>query len=166
VAVDDKFIKYSDEVQKRIDSENAQIQDARKGELISLDFMEPKYPFLKKYKTSGHYGSRRVFNGVPKSPHKGWDIAAPKGAEVHPMANGRVVLTMDSYLSGKMVIISHGYGLFSVYCHLDKIKVKEGDYAGYETVIGNVGATGRVSGPHLHLGLYFMQIALDAELLF
>jgi hypothetical protein len=167
VKVADKFINYPPEVQKRIDSENDKIFNAREIMDVSfIGFMDWKYPFAKKYPMTGEYGSRRVFNGEPKSPHKGIDIAAPKGTKVRPIGPGRVALAFDAYLSGKTVIVSHGFYVFSIYAHLSEINVKTGDAVDMNSTIGKVGATGRASGAHLHLGLYHGQTALDPSLLF
>jgi len=167
IKVDDKFVSYPPEVLKRIESENESIAGMR--EVVATgwgNFADWRYPFSKKYPISGVYGARRVFNGEPKSPHRGLDIAAPKGASVRAIAPGKVVLAMDMYLSGKTIMVSHGFELFSVYAHLDKIKAKVGDVVSADSIIGSVGATGRASGPHLHLGFYYNQTALDPELLF
>ena len=165
--VDDKFVHYSAEIQKRIDSENEKIRAARKEtDITFLEFLDLRWPFPKKYSVSSPYGARRVFNGIQKNPHNGIDISAPKGAKVRPIGRGRVVLTLDSYLAGKTVIVAHGHGIFSVYIHLDKISAKTGDVVDFDSVIGTVGATGRASGPHLHLGLYHNNTALDPALLF
>jgi len=165
VKVAGKFVEYPPEVQKRIDSETEKITAARDvADAEHLDFTDFRYPFAKKYPTSGTYGDRRVFNGKPRSPHKGLDIAAPEGTAVHPIGRGRVVLALDSYMAGKMVLIDHGYGVFSVYMHLDRIMSKTGDIVDFKSVIGTVGATGRVSGAHLHLGLYVGQTPIDPAL--
>lgn len=165
VSVDEKFMIYPEEVQRRIDKENDAIIDVRGNIDYSFaEFMDFRYPFSKKYKISGTYGSRRVFNGEDKRPHQGFDIAAPEGTKVRPIGRGRVILVIEGYLVGKTVFIDHGYGIFSAYLHLSKINVKKGDIVNFDSVIGSVGSTGRVSGPHLHLGLYFNQTAIDPEL--
>jgi murein DD-endopeptidase MepM/ murein hydrolase activator NlpD len=125
--------------------------------------MDMKYPFPKEYRNSGVFGSRRVFNGKPKSPHKGFDIAAPRGTIFYPVADGKVALTIDSYLNGKMILIDHGYGIYSAYLHSDEMMVKTGDTVSTKTPIGKVGSTGRSSGPHLHLGIYKNDMALNPE---
>ena len=165
VTVPRRFIEYPPEVQKRIDSERAKIRAARGvSDLSFLEFMDWRYPFDRKHPMTSVYGSRRVFNGIPMSPHNGIDIAAPRGTPVRPIGQGSVVLALDSFLNGKTVIVAHGYGMFSVYIHLDRIDVRAGDVADFSTVLGTVGATGRVSGPHLHLGLYHYNTALDPAL--
>ncbi|MDR3208601.1 MAG: M23 family metallopeptidase [Rickettsiales bacterium] len=167
IKVSKKFIEYPPEIQARIDGENDSIIGVRERIDYSFaEFMDWKYPFSKKYPTSGVYGARRIFNGEPRSPHKGWDIAAPKGTPVRSIGQGIVVLTINAYMSGKTVLVSHGYGLFSLYAHLDRINVKFGDIVSFDSIVGTVGATGRASGPHLHLGLYFKQTPIDPELLF
>ncbi|MDR2770297.1 MAG: M23 family metallopeptidase [Rickettsiales bacterium] len=167
IRVDSKFTEYPPDVQKRIDAEAELIRKTmRILDFERLNLADWEYPFAKKYKSGGGYGARRVFNGMPKSPHKGWDIAAPRGAEVRPMARGRVALAIDGYLTGRTVLVSHGYGIYSAYMHLDRILVSQGDEISPASAIGTVGSSGRVSGPHLHLGLYADGVALDAELLF
>lgn len=168
VTVPDKFVKYPDEVQKRIDRENGEIKTARArtADDSFVQFMDLALTDeLKKHPISGVFGSRRVFNGEPKSPHKGLDIAAPTGTAVGSLSAGTVVIAADMYLSGKTVFISHGHGVTSAYLHLSEINVKKGDTVAKGDIIGKVGATGRVSGAHLHLGVYWRQIALDPGLL-
>jgi murein DD-endopeptidase MepM/ murein hydrolase activator NlpD len=168
VTVPDKFITYPDAVQKRIDRDNALIARERGDALKdnALEFMTITAPLdLSKYRISSVYGSARVFNGVPKSPHRGIDIAAPAGTPVRAAAAGRAIIVSDMYLSGNTVFIAHGHGVTTAYLHLEKMTIKTGDRVAAGAVIGTVGSTGRSSGPHLHFGVYWAQIALDPELL-
>jgi murein DD-endopeptidase MepM/ murein hydrolase activator NlpD len=100
----------------------------------------------------GNFGSRRVFNGKPRSSHEGADLAAPAGAPVAAPGPGRVALADELYFSGGTVILDHGAGLFTMYFHLSRINVKAGDAVAGGKQIGAVGATGRATGPHLHWG--------------
>lgn len=102
---------------------------------------------------SGNFGNQRVFNGVPKSPHSGTDIAAPEGTPVKASGDGKIILSGKNYFyTGNMVIIDHGQGLQTIYAHLKEAKVKEGDVVKQGDIIGLVGKTGRATGPHLHWG--------------
>ena len=96
------------------------------------------------------FGSRSVFNGQPRSPHSGADFRAAEGTPVLAPNIGRVVLTGDTYFSGGSVILDHGWGLYSYFAHLSKILVDNGDLVEPGETVGLAGATGRVTGPHLH----------------
>ncbi len=100
-----------------------------------------------------NFGRRRVLNGQPRSPHTGADFPAPTGTAVHATQSGRVVLAEELYFSGNTVIIDHGLGVYSLYGHLSAFDAATGDEVKSGQVIGKVGATGRVTGPHLHWGL-------------
>ncbi|MBU1002845.1 MAG: M23 family metallopeptidase [Proteobacteria bacterium] len=102
---------------------------------------------------SSTYGLRRIFNGEPRKPHAGVDFRGAQGSPVKAVAPGEVRLTGDHYFSGNIVYIDHGLGVVSVYCHLSSIEVSEGQFVSAGQVLGKVGATGRVTGPHLHFGL-------------
>lgn len=102
---------------------------------------------------SGHFGNQRIFNGTPKNPHTGTDIAAPEGTPVKASGDGKVILSGKNYFyTGNMVIIDHGQGLQTIYAHLKEAKVQESDTVKQGDVIGTVGKTGRVTGAHLHWG--------------
>jgi len=101
----------------------------------------------------GNFGKRRVLNGEARAPHSGLDVPAPTGTPVHAAGAGRVVLADSLYYAGNAIVVDHGLGLYTFYCHLSEIKVKEGDEVKEGDLIGLVGATGRVTGPHLHWGL-------------
>lgn len=104
-------------------------------------------------KISGNFGNQRIFNGIPKSPHSGTDIAAPEGTPVKASGSGVVVLSgKDYFYTGNMVIIDHGRQLTTIYAHLKDATVKEGDEVRQGDIIGHVGQTGRATGPHLHWG--------------
>ena len=113
---------------------------------------------------TGVYGSRRILNGKPRTPHYGIDIAAPPGTPVKAMSNGIVRLASELYLSGKTIIIDHGHGVSSSYLHLQSIAVETNDNVGRGHVIGRVGETGRTKGPHLDWRINWFDIRLDPQL--
>jgi murein DD-endopeptidase MepM/ murein hydrolase activator NlpD len=112
--------------------------------------------------TGSNFGRRRVLNGQPSSPHSGVDIPAPTGTPVHAAQNGRVVLAEELYFSGNTVVVDHGLGVYTLYGHFSEIDVKAGDEVAKGDVLGKVGATGRVTGPHLHWGLEVSKARVNA----
>ena len=100
-----------------------------------------------------NFGERRIFNNEPRSQHSGVDISSPYGAPVRASNSGRVVLAKNLYFAGNTVIIDHGLGVFTAYLHFSKILAKRGDMVSRGDIIGEIGATGRVTGPHLHWGV-------------
>jgi murein DD-endopeptidase MepM/ murein hydrolase activator NlpD len=115
---------------------------------------------------SGVFGSQRILNGKPKSPHRGVDVAAATGTPVSSMLDGVVtVADKDMYYTGGTVMVDHGHGLQSLYAHLSKVSVDVGQRLRIGEKLGEIGATGRVTGPHLHLSLYWFKTALDPALL-
>lgn len=114
---------------------------------------------------TGFYGSRRTFNGEERSWHKGLDLAAPTGTPIKAPADGVVTEALpNTFFNGNIMTINHGYGLFSIYAHLDSMALEKGAAVREGEVIGTVGATGRATGPHLHWGVYWHNVALDPQL--
>jgi murein DD-endopeptidase MepM/ murein hydrolase activator NlpD len=112
--------------------------------------------------TGSNFGKRRVLNGKPGSPHGGVDFPAPTGTPVHAAQGGRVVLAEELYFAGNTVIVDHGLGIYIFYCHFSEIDTKVGDTVEAGMVLGKVGATGRVTGPHLHWGLTVERARVNA----
>jgi len=107
------------------------------------------------------FGAQRYVNGEPRSPHSGLDIAAPEGTPVITPLAGKVLVVSDMYLNGNTIAIGHGYGLVSVFSHLKTAAVKEGEWVEAGRQIGEVGKTGRATGPHLHWGIRFNQARIN-----
>jgi murein DD-endopeptidase MepM/ murein hydrolase activator NlpD len=114
---------------------------------------------------TGGFGLRRVINGQPRNPHTGYDWAAPVGTSVLAANAGRVVLVTEHFFAGKNVVLDHGLGLFTLYYHLDETRVALGEPVAAGQVIGAVGATGRVTGPHLHFAVLLGGARVDPEAL-
>lgn len=159
-----KMVSPDEEALKRIDAERKKIAAARSREtpepLFDSGFAWPAVATI-----SGVYGSQRILNGEPRAPHLAVDIAAAKGTLVRAPADGIVSLAEpDLYYTGGTVILDHGLGLSSVFAHMEKVLVKVGDRLKQGDAIGNVGATGRATGPHLHWGMNLFGTALDPQL--
>jgi murein DD-endopeptidase MepM/ murein hydrolase activator NlpD len=151
--VEKQFVQPDPEQQKRAED------DSKKMKAI-YDTIIPKRLWkgafrmpLKEMATGGNFGRRRVLNGVARSPHAGVDFPAPAGTSVFAAQAGKVVLAEDLYYSGNTVVIDHGFGIYTLYAHLSQFVAHDGESVEAGEEIGKVGATGRVTGPHLHWGL-------------
>ena len=112
-------------------------------------------------KITSDFGNRRLFNGVLKSYHSGTDFRAKTGTPIHAVGAGRVVLVKNRFFAGNSVIIDHGQGIYTSYYHLSRFKVRKGQFVKKGQIIGLAGATGRVTGPHLHFSVRVNGVQVD-----
>lgn len=127
--------------------------------VLDLDFMAPVDGRL-----SSRFGLKRFFNKQPRNPHSGLDIAAPAGTAIKAPAAARVIDTGNYYYNGNTVFLDHGQGLISGYFHMSKIGVEPGQLVKQGDMLGTVGSTGRVTGPHLHWNVYLNGTKVDPAL--
>ena len=156
-----KTVNPPPDIAARIEREQAQVAAARERDDPREDFAET-FQWPVQGRISGRFGNQRVYNGTPKSPHSGMDIAAPKGTPVRAPADGVITFVApDLYLTGGTVLLDHGHGISSNFLHLSRIDVKVGDVVKQGDVIGAVGMTGRATGPHLHWGMSWFYVRID-----
>jgi murein DD-endopeptidase MepM/ murein hydrolase activator NlpD len=148
LSVDEAFVNPPESARARIEAESketAAIFEAGAPSRLWTKFVRPV-----PQPANSAFGTRSVFNGQPRSAHSGADFLSPAGTPVKAAASGRVVLAKNLYYSGNTVIVDHGLGVFSLFAHLSRIDVAVGAAVTESDVVGLVGATGRVTGPHLH----------------
>ena len=145
---------------ERITRESKQIKSALRHwsqqDDVALAFEKPV-----EGPTSSPFGLRRFFNEQARNPHSGLDIAAPEGTPIRAPAPGTVIETGDFFFNGNTELLDHGQGLVTMYCHMNKIDVTPGQNVDSGEVLGEVGMTGRVTGPHLHWGVSLNDARID-----
>jgi murein DD-endopeptidase MepM/ murein hydrolase activator NlpD len=150
---------------KRIAAEQARLSAAR-GRYTDQPHAFEGFDWPAIGPISGVYGSQRILNGQPRRPHFGVDVAAPVGTPLQAPAGGIVSLAdADLFFTGGTIMIDHGHGLSSIFAHMQSVTAKEGDELAKGDIAGRLGATGRVTGPHLHWGMYLFNTPLDPQLL-
>lgn len=160
---DERMVTPSTEALKRIRQDQRAIRTAlatwSPGVDVDFEFEPPVHG-----RFSSSFGLRRYFNGKPRSPHSGMDIAAAKGTVIRAPAPGTVVATGNYYFNGNTVFVDHGEGLLTMYCHLSGIRVAPGEPVSRGAPLGTVGMTGRVTGPHLHWAVSLNRTMVDPAL--
>lgn len=148
-------------IAERIAREQARVSAARTRDDARTGFAQA-FTWPVQGRISGRFGNQRVYNGTPKSPHSGMDIAVPTGTPVRAPADGVITFADPGlYLTGGTVVLDHGHGISSNFLHLSRIDAKVGDSVRQGDVIAAVGATGRVTGPHLHWGMSWFEVRID-----
>ena len=161
ISIDSKFVELDAAALKRTAQESGRMHTAISAFSEPLSDFTLHPPLAQFAPISGLFGSKRVFNNRERRPHSGMDIAAPKGTTVFATNHATVALTDDFFFCGKFVLLDHGGGLFSLFCHLDKSLVQAGERVQTAQPIGVVGATGRVTGAHLHWTAIVNQAYVD-----
>ncbi len=160
-----KQVSPDPEALRRIRAEGAMASKARKTDDPRLDFKQ-RFIWPSQGPISGVYGSQRILNGQPRRPHFGVDVAAPVGTPVRAPAAGIVTLAHpDMYFSGGTLILDHGHGVSSSFLHLSKLLVTVGQRVEQGDLIAEIGATGRVTGPHLDWRMNWFGARIDPQLL-
>ena len=151
---DTSKVNLSQEDQMRANAEAVQIKNALSA---STKNITPSFQFLSPVPgmITSPFGKQRFINGLPRSAHLALDLAGSEGTSISAPLKGVVVLVGDFFYTGHTVILDHGYGLFSSYAHMSETKLQVGDFLEQSELIGLVGSTGRVTGPHLHWTVYF-----------
>lgn len=161
LTVDPGYVELSPENQERAARERREIGEIYSTLTPEAYWNEPFIVPLDGVEGGRNFGHRRIFNGQPRAPHSGADLSAATGTPVHAANRGRVVLAKDLFFSGNAVFLDHGLGVYSVYLHLSEINVEPGTMVERGDVLGLAGATGRVTGPHLHWGARVLDARVD-----
>ena len=183
---DEKKIQYFTVVPKNYPEQRIVMKDKSKVELSATDLARAEREIsvikaLKRHwrdtqntdltlmipaegKLAGRFGQRRFFNGEPRAPHAGLDVAVASGTPVKSSAQGEVLAVGDYFFNGKTVFLDHGNGLITMYCHLERIDVQTGETVGKGQLLGLSGKTGRATGPHLHWSVVLNGAMVDPEL--
>jgi len=160
----ENMVTPNEEELKRIERDNELIRQAKETD-SNLSFFFNSFEKPLEGTLTGVYGSRRILNGQPRTPHFGIDISAPNGTPVKSSNDGIVKLSeKDLYFTGGTILIDHGHGVSTVYSHLGEVLVKKDALVHKGQVIGKVGATGRVTGPHLDFRINWFDIRIDPRL--
>lgn len=160
ITVDSKFLELTPSQLARYKKEVALIKKVYQSDSRTDNWREA-FALPLDSKVVSAFGRRSFVNGRERSPHGGVDLRGATGTPIHAPAAGRVALVMDTFFGGGTLLVDHGRGLITIYMHLSETLVKEGDEVAAGDLIARVGATGRVTGPHLHYGVCWHGAKLD-----
>jgi murein DD-endopeptidase MepM/ murein hydrolase activator NlpD len=158
--VEDKYVELSKTDLARANRESKETEGIY-AVVTSEVFWDEPFTVPIQGRSGTNFGHRRIFNGEPRAPHAGADLKATTGTPVHATNAGRVVLAKNLFFTGNTVILDHGLGIYSLYAHLSRIDVKGGGMVKNGQIVGLAGATGRVTGPHLHWGMRVQGARVD-----
>lgn len=161
LTVEPKYVELSPADQARAERESREIAAIYTTLTPEAYWTEPFIVPIPGATGGRNFGHRRIFNGQARAPHSGADLRATTGTPVHAANRGRVVLAKELFFSGNAVFLDHGLGVYSVYLHLSEIQVDVGEIVERGQILGLAGATGRVTGPHLHWGARVLDARVD-----
>lgn len=161
LTVESRYVELSEPDQARAARESRETAEIYATLTPERIWSEPFIVPLPGIEGGRNFGHRRVFNGQPRAPHSGADLTAATGTPIHATNRGRIVLAKELFFSGNAVFIDHGLGVYSTYLHLSRIDVEVGRTVERGDIIGLAGATGRVTGPHLHWGVRVLDARVD-----
>ncbi len=162
LTVEKQFVQPDPEQEKRAEEDQKKMRAILES-VTPERYWDGKFQLpLKGVTSGGNFGRRRILNGEARSPHAGVDFPALAGTPVFSTQGGKVVLAEELYYSGNTIVIDHGYGIYTLYAHLSEIEAQPGQMVKTGEEIGKVGATGRVTGPHLHWGLTVERARVNA----
>ena len=150
LTVDDQYVQLSPANLQRSSRETKELNEIYAKMTPEILWTEPFHTPIPGQTKGSNFGHRRVFNGQPRAPHAGSDLKASTGTPIHATNRGRVVLAKNLFFTGNTVILDHGLGIYTIYAHLSRIDVKLAQMVDGGQLLGLAGATGRVTGPHLH----------------
>jgi len=159
-----KMVSFQPAILKRVLADQRAVRNVC-SKIRPVIYWDQGFIWPVKSKVLSPFGLRRYFNGEPRSPHSGIDLRAKENTPIKSPNHGVVVLVRNCYLSGNTVVIDHGGGLYTLYAHLSKVKVRQGQMIHKGQLIGFSGATGRVTGPHLHWGVSLLGQRVDPVML-
>jgi len=160
-----RMTEFDDATLERIRTEARSLEERLARVTAPILWRTPFLPPVEEYRPE-NFGSRRVINGEERSPHAAVDIRLPEGTPVRSISDGTVAFAGEQFFGGRSVVVDHGGGVFSVYYHLKEFSVSGGQRVARGETIGEVGATGRATGPHLHFGVRLPGGRVDPSLLF